>query len=415
MTQSSLADPSRLSAFAPDGGDTPVGADDLPAPSTGSELTTEWRPLVELDVDVAPWRALAARALEPNIFYEGAFALAAAPVLGAAAGAILVWSVAAPRRLVGLFPLCVERRRYGLSPAVLTGWTHAYAPLGVPLVDRDAADAVIDAFVDHVSREPALPKILLLPLLPLDGPFAVAFRRVLARRGARLATFGRHARAQLAPGDARSDYVERAIGARRRKELRRQRRRLADRGPVRLATASSPAAVAAALTDFFSIETRGWKGWRGTAAAQHPAIRQFIERAITGLAADGMARIDRLMRGERAVAAAIMLHSADTAWFFKIAYDETVAQSSPGVQLALDVTGAMLADATVARVDSCATADHPMIDHLWRERLAIGDLMVAIRPGNDAAFALARRLEHLSRVAIATAKRLRDGWRKGRH
>ena len=28
--------------------------------------------------------------------------------------------------------------------------------------------------------------------------------------------------------------------------------------------------------------------------------------------------------------------------------------------------------------DSCATPDHPMIDHLWRDRLAMADLMIAL-------------------------------------
>jgi CelD/BcsL family acetyltransferase involved in cellulose biosynthesis len=400
-------------ALAQDRDDSGIGRDERSAtPVSGSGLTAEWQSFAALNPVVAPWRALAARTLEPNVFYEPAFALAAAPVFAADAGAILVWSADPPRRLLGLFPVDIERRRYGLSPAVLTGWTHPYAPLGVPLVDRDAADAAIDAFLDHVSRDPALPKILLLPFVPLDGPFAHALGRALARRGTAIATFGRHRRAQLVPIGARSAYIERAIGAKRRKELRRQRRRLANASAVTLATATAPPAVAAALADFLAIETRGWKGRRGTAAAQHPAIRQFMERAMTGLAADGMARIDRLMHGERAIAAAITLRSGDTAWFFKIAYDEAVAQSSPGVQLALDVTTAMLADATMARIDSCATADHPMIDHLWRERLAIGDLMVAIRPGGHARFALACALESLRRAAIAAAKRLRDAWRR---
>src|SRR2546423_998288 len=55
------------------------------APRDGS-LTTEWRPLAELGGIADDWRALARRAVEPNCFYEPAFALAAAPVLGADAG-----------------------------------------------------------------------------------------------------------------------------------------------------------------------------------------------------------------------------------------------------------------------------------------------------------------------------------------
>ncbi len=55
-------------------------------------FTVEWRKLSELEAITAAWRDLAARALEPNVFYEPAFALAAAPVFGRDAGAVLVWS-----------------------------------------------------------------------------------------------------------------------------------------------------------------------------------------------------------------------------------------------------------------------------------------------------------------------------------
>ena len=67
-----------------------------------SAFRVEWRPLTELGAVAAEWRALAGRALEPNVFYEPAFALAAAPVFGRDVGAGLVWSrstAAAPARL----------------------------------------------------------------------------------------------------------------------------------------------------------------------------------------------------------------------------------------------------------------------------------------------------------------------------
>ena len=83
------------------------------------------------------------------------------------------------------------------------------------------------------------------------------------------------------------------------------------------------------------------------------------------------------MQHGRPLAATITLRSGTTAWFWKIAYEEEVARASPGVQLTLDVTEQLLAQPDVLRADSCATADHPMIDHLWRERLALADLMIA--------------------------------------
>ncbi len=52
-----------------------------------------------------------------------------------------------------------------------------------------------------------------------------------------------------------------------------------------------------------------------------------------------------------------------------------------------------------------------MIDHIWRERLPLADLLV--RPGsqNVVAFALAHALEHARRAAITALKRLRDSLR----
>ncbi len=147
-------------------------------------LEVEWRALTELEPIADEWRELAAHALEPNVFYEPAFALAAAPVLGRGAGAVLFWSGTAPRKLLGLFPGRIVERRYGLPLPVLVGWTHPYAPLGTPLVEREAAEPVISAWLTHLAENAALPALLLLPLVSEDGPFAAALSAALARAAA---------------------------------------------------------------------------------------------------------------------------------------------------------------------------------------------------------------------------------------
>ncbi len=171
---------------------------------------------------------LADRALEPNVFYEPSFALAAAPVFGRDAGAGLVWSRATPPRLLGFFPARIERRRYGITLPVLVGWTHPYAPLGTPLVDRETGEDAIAAWLDHVAADPQLPDVMLLPYLPMDGALARAFDGVLARRGGGSACFAPHRRALLRPSGDRASYLDDAVGHKKRKELRRQRKRLAD-------------------------------------------------------------------------------------------------------------------------------------------------------------------------------------------
>jgi CelD/BcsL family acetyltransferase involved in cellulose biosynthesis len=379
-----------------------VLADRYPANS----LTVEWRDFAELSAVVHEWRELAERALEPNIFYEPAFALAAAPVFGSDAGAHLVWSGTSPRQLLGLFPARVEKRRYGLNLPILVGWTHPFAPLGVPLVEREAAEPIIAAWLAHLAADAALPGTLLLPFLTEQGPFGTTLDALVRRAQMPIADFDRHHRALFAPAGERTRYLERAIGRHRLKEIRRQWRRLSETGAVLFTSASKRAAVAAAVEDFLVLEAGGWKGRAGTAAAQHDELCHFMRTAMPALADDGKVAIDRILVDGRTIAATIMLRSGRCAWFWKIAYDEKFARFSPGVMLSAVLTNELVEDTTLVQTDSCATANHPMIDHLWRERLALCNRLIAVRP--QPSLSLVRRLEALRSAAIATAKNVRD-------
>ena len=371
-----------------------------------STLEVEWRPLTELASIAPEWRALAARALVPNVFYEPAFVLAAQPVFGHNVGATLVWSRGATPRLLGLFPMRTERHRYGVPWPIVVGWINPYAPLGVPLIDREAAESVLGAWLEHIASHKL--QLLLLPMFPQQGTLARAFDAMLARRGGTSAAFAVHERALLAPAGKRADYVDRALPRKKLKELGRQLRRLGDDGAVAWDTARDPAAIGAALADFLALEEAGWKGRAGTAAAHSPSIRAFLETAMSALAREGKAEIMRLMLAGRAIAALIVLRSGDTAWCWKIAYDEQHARASPGVQLMLEATKALLAEPSLTSVDSCAAPDHPMIDHIWRERLPLADRLLQPGPHGGAAFAFTRALEAARTGAIAAAKHARD-------
>ena len=369
-------------------------------------LAVEWRTLSELEPIAEEWRELAARALEPNVFYEPAFALPAAKIFGRDAGALLVWSGTSPRKLLGFFPARIEPRRYGLKLPVLVGWTHPYAPLGTPLVEREAAEPVIAAWLAHLADDPELPGLVLLPFLPTDGPFALVLDAIVRRAQMPVADFNTHQRAQLVPDDDRLFYVERTLGRHRHKELRRYVRRLGDIGALLFTTATEQEAVGVAIEDFFTLELRGWKGKAGTAAVLDDDVHGFITAAVAGLAAEGKVAINRIFIDGRAIAVTITLRSADTAWFWKIVYDEKFAQHSPGVVLTFAVTEDLVEDTTLVRTDSCATANHPMIDHIWRERLTLCDRLIAVRPLTS--FSAVRRLEMLRNAALAAAKAVRS-------
>ena len=65
------------------------------------------------------------------------------------------------------------------------------------------------------------------------------------------------------------------------------------------------------------------------------------------------------------------------AFSYKTAFDESLSRFSPGVLLQRDNL-AILSNRQITLTDSCASADHPMIDHLWRERRAVGRVSIGI-------------------------------------
>ena len=360
------------------------------------------------------WLDLATRALEPNIFFEPAFALAAAQHLSEAGQPSFVFVFEtrsnAPERLLGVFPF--TRSRLDLGAPMLRIWQHAYNPIGVPLIDASMAEATIEALFDHMEETPCL--TLRLPNLSEDGPVMRALRSVVARRSGQMIVLRRQIRAVLTSGPHPDDYLETHWRSKKLKELRRLRRKLEAFGPVAFRTAKTPSEANEALERFFALEASGWKGRSGTALIQDAGRATFVRSMLRDLSLSGKIRVDGLYAGDALVAGAISLVSGGTVAFWKIAYDETFARYSPGVLLTQDLTRAFLGDASIEKVDSCAMQDHPMIDHLWHERFSIVDCLVSVSMKPRLVFHLAAMRE-TARLALKNhAKRAVEWVRRQR-
>jgi hypothetical protein len=209
-----------------------------------------------------------------------------------------------------------------------------------------------------------------------------AFTDVLGRIGIQPVVLQSHVRACLdATGDA-EELQRDALGAKKQKELRRQRNRLAEHGDVHFDVERTPAEIAAAIEPFLVLEASGWKGQRGTALSQHDGDAAFIRRATAALAETGQCEIVTLRAGDTPVASAIVLRHLDRAFYFKLGVDERFAKMSPGVQLTLELTRHLCADPAIRLVDSTAAPGHSMIDPIWRGRLAIGDVLIPLQRGD---------------------------------
>ena len=382
-------------------------ATDIRAGRTASE--NGFLPLTEIAAEA--WSAHAARAIEPNGYYlpEWELAVNASAVGRTGTSALCAWSDAA--QLIGLMPVISMRQAYRIPlPALVSG--HPYGTLCTPLIDRERPEAAVASLM-QTARE-AGAHALILRDVSLAGAAMAAITDVLARDGLRPHVLQSHLRACL---DATRDpdaLLHDALGAKKLKELRRQRNRLADHGAVAFEVARSPDDVSAATEIFLALEASGWKGARRTALIQSEGDAAFIRRATQALAATGQCEIVTLRAGATPVAAGVVLRHQDRAFYFKIGVDERFAKFSTGVQLTLELTKHLCDDPAIRSADSTAAPDHPMINPIWRGRLAIGDVLIPLRR-NDLVVPLievALRARLTALELARTGVRLIRAWRK---
>ena len=353
-------------------------------------------------VAVSRWRALAERAVEPNGYYLPGWALAVNAFARGRTGvsALGAWSDAASdgaTRLIGLIPVIPMSRAYKIPLPALAS-AEPYGTLCTPLLDRDFAQQAAAKLI--LAARKAGAHALMLRDMPLEGAAMKAFEEALRQDGLRPRVLHSHLRACLDATRDADELLRNALGAKKMKELRRQRHRLADHGAVRFDVARSHDDVAVALETFLMLEASGWKGRRGTALVQDDGDAAFIRRGAVALAESGQCEIVTLRAGAAPVAAGIVLRHGNRAFFFKLGIDERFAKFSPGVQLTLDLTRHLCADPAIATADSTASADHPMINPIWRGRFAIGDVLLPLRKNDP--------VVPLIHVALTMRMRLRE-------
>lgn len=352
------------------------------------------------DVAAGQWRALAKRAIEANGYYQPEWELAVNASARGRTGAAALGAVSDSGQLIGLLPVVPMQRVYRIPlPALVAA--EPYGTLCTPLLDRDAAEDAATGLLRQARISGA--HALIVRTMSLEGPAMTAIEAALARDGLRPRVLHAWQRATLDATRDADDLLREALGAKKLKELRRQRYRLADHGAVRFAVARTPREVASALETFLALEAGGWKGRRGTALGQHAGDAAFIRRATSALAETGSCEIVTLHAGETPLAGGIVVRHQDRAFFFKIGIDERFAKFSPGAQLTLDLTRHLCADPAIASVDSTATPGHPMIDPIWRGRFAIGDVLIPLRR-RDPLFAAIHAAVIMHRLAYDAAR-----------
>lgn len=343
-------------------------------------MTSRTIPLGDItNADIAAWRALAQRAVEPNVFAEPDFVLPAAQHLGSEVPSLLV----VEDRAAWLACLPVSFTRLGGAVRALTSWRHPYCFLDTPLVDRDHVDAAVGDLLDHGAAEAGTWPFA-LQRLGDDGPVAGAVRAALEPRRLTAVLETGHQRATL-HRRATNTYLESQRPHHRRDQERLWRRLGRELGGDLEVTdvAGQPEAVAA----FLAMEATGWKGTGGTAMAAEDAHRDFFGEICGRLAASGDLQLLSMGVGATQVAMKCNLRAGDTWFCFKIARDDAYSKFSPGVLLERANVDVFHEQRDELWMDSCADPGNAMINRLWPDRRRITTLVVTRRAARNAAVA----------------------------
>ncbi|MCX7676080.1 MAG: GNAT family N-acetyltransferase [Alteraurantiacibacter sp.] len=325
---------------------------------------------------VARWDELARHASGPNPFYESWYLLPSLHALDRH-GQVKLLCLEHSGRLLGLMPMHRARSYYGYPLPHWQNWVHNNCFCGLPLVAAGEERAFWQALLEWCDSHAGSALFLHLAQMPAHGALNDGLHAALAGKDRPAATVLSEERAMLSTNLAPHAYLEASLSGKKRKELRRQQRRLAEAGYLRVERLRSEEGLSDWIARFLALEASGWKGTAGSSLAANPATAALFRESLEGAAARGRLERLSLLLDEEPVAMLATFLTPPGAYSYKTAFDERFARYSPGVLLqcaALDV----IADPSIDWVDSCARPDHSMIDHLWRERRAMASHSIAI-------------------------------------
>ncbi len=326
---------------------------------------------------------LAADALETNVFYESILAEAGVRSFGAGRRLELVLVYRSdpgapqrPPRLDGFFPFERTARYRGLPIAALVSFKHLHCFLCTPLVRRAGAAETFAAVVDWLAGESGAALVELSSIAAEGRVHQLLVEELHARR--RPFWLGEWStRARFEPGQDAESYLRGAVSGLALKEVRRKEKRLRERGRFVWRELEPGEDAAPWLRAFLELEASGWKGRGRSALACREAEREFFVSAATAAHDMGQLMLLGLFLDDRPLALKCNFLAGAGGFAFKIAFDEAYRAFSPGFLLEVEHVRRLHSRPEIRWMDSCAAAQHAMINRLWPGRRTMATVLFA--------------------------------------
>lgn len=139
--------------------------------------------------------------------------------------------------------------------------------------------------------------------------------------------------------------------------------------PARLVQLREPQDIAAAVSRYAALESRGWKGSHGTALVPGNEQEHFYIDLLTRFARDGKAGALELWYGETLAASRLTIESAKAIATLKTTYDESLRRYAPGRLMLRNLIERAFDEYGGKRIEFCTNATQEQLSWMtdWRQ------------------------------------------------
>ena len=354
---------------------------------------------------------LSNRVMEPNVFFTGRLLAPAMPRIDdrSVRFALMRDENGTRSRMRFLMPFTIEKPGFSVGPSILRAWANPFGPLGTPLVDIEGAGETIDNLIDALMQaELRLPKVLVLPLVRLNGPFVRMIRTIAMTRNLPVATAERDRRPLLENGPDADSFLHNRLSSDERALLKAKWSDLEAMGEVTYDVARQARDVRMRMEEFLALEAHGANNRKRNALVTDRYRTAFAREAINNLAEIDSARIHTLNLNGEAIASVVILMAMGEAYIWKAAFNARYANYMPERLLAHRLTEWQLDDANIIRTDSCVPDDELPLNHLWGTDAEMGPLVIGLSENSDRDVRQVAAQVHMYRNTRNLAKALRE-------
>ncbi len=273
---------------------------------------------------------------------------------------------------VGVFHECPFSINYPFRHLVAYKSIHSY--LSGVLIDSDCSDLAIGAMFDYFNEHSRQWGTVLFEDVPGQGQLFTSMIDQSKVSANRWWSLKEASRAYLLISESGEDYVNNQLSSKKRGDLRRLRRRLAEKGKLEWRCLIGKEINLNHIDDFLILEHSGWKAENQSSLLTSEAETRFIIETVQNFAKVGRVLFSELRLDGKTIASTCNFISGNAIFAHKLGWDPAYSKFSPSILNLLSMTKNISIYCSDFEYFDSGTVEGSFMEKLWtgRRQLANG-------------------------------------------